>query len=264
MDKESWGTYTPPDSSLFLRAIVKIGLARGMFSRWIRHQWSMRFPEVVDAEVRGIKYRLNITDNVTDAKLLLSSKYYDREELDALAVPNGKVFIDIGANTGYYSLNLAHRGFQKIIAIEANPPTVERLTFNVNVNNFSDKIHIVPLCVGKGGTVEFYSDGNLGAASLVRTKEEIEPILVESKPLYKIMQEANIKQVHSMKIDVEGYEDQVLIPFFEEAPKKLWPNVIVIEHCHSSIWQDDVLDYLLDGKYRLIKKMRSNSIIQKT
>jgi len=261
--KASWGTYAPPQSANFFRSLVKLGLARGVLGKWIRRQWHRKFPELVDVEIRGIKYRLDISDNTTDEKILLSSKNYDGEEIDALAIRGGKVFVDIGANTGYYSLALAKRGFEKIISIEPNPPTVTRLAFNVAINNLRDKVRVIPLCVGKEGKVEFYCDGSLGAASLICENNQIEPIVVDAKPLHEILQTENVKHIDSMKIDVEGFEDKALVPFFDLAPKELWPKVLVLEHCHRDIWESDILEYLLEGKYELVKKTRANSIMKK-
>jgi FkbM family methyltransferase len=262
-NEPGWGTYPPPREAASLLGLVRLGLARGGISKWIRRRWHNQYPELVDAEIRGIKFRLNISDNTTDEKLLLSSKYYDGEEIDALSNRGGGVFVDVGANTGYYSLMLASRGFEKVISIEPNPPTVNRLAFNVAINNMSEKIHVVPLCVGKEGTVEFYCNGSLGSASLIQERADIAPISVPSKPLIMILEDHHIEKIDSMKVDVEGFEDKALIPFFEASTKKLWPRVLVLEHCHSDIWEKDLLEYLLDDKYELIRKTRANAIMKR-
>jgi len=259
----AWGTYAPPPQVAPLLGLVKLGVARGGISKWIRRQWHKQHHDLVDAEIRGIKFRLNISDNTTDGKLLFSSKYYDGEELDALANTGGKVFIDVGANTGYYSLMLASRGFHRIIAIEPNPPTVKRLAFNVAINGFNEKIHVVPFCVGKEGMVDFYCDGSLGSASLIQESDDIHPISVPAKPLSQILNDHHVDKIDSMKIDVEGFEDKALIPFFETSAQELWPQVLVLEDCHSDHWENDVLKYLLSDKYQLIKKTRANSIMKR-
>jgi FkbM family methyltransferase len=257
-----WGTYAPPASSSLLRALVTAGISRGVVSKWIQTQWRKYYAALVDAEVRGIKYRLNISDNTTDAKLLLSSKFYDRTEIEALSVPNGRVFIDVGTNTGYYSLTLAMRGFDTIISIEPNPPTVRRLKFNIKVNDLDNLIKVIPVCVGEGGEVPFYTEGDLGSASLIQDQQDTEPILVESKPLYDILKEESITRIDSMKVDVEGFEDQALLPFFAVASRELWPKVMVLEHCHCHVWKTDLLNFLLDGRYRTTDKTRANTILK--
>jgi FkbM family methyltransferase len=258
---EKWGTYAPPPKSILIRAFVKTGLSRGSVCKWIRGQWPKRFPEVVDVKIRGVKYRLNVSDNLTDAKIFLRSKRYDHQELSALAIVGGRVFVDVGANTGYYSLSLATQAFDTIVAIEPNPIAVRRLNFNVAANDFSKKIKVIPMCIGKGGKLPLYVGQDLGSPSLHQTETKAPPIMVDSKPLLEIVHEAGLEKIDSMKVDVEGYEDQVLIPFFDKSHKRLWPKVIVVEHCHDSMWEEDVIRYLMNGRYGHIKKTRANAII---
>ena len=166
---EPWGTYAPLQSTLPLRAITRCGLSRGAICKWVRRQWLRSHPEIVDAEIRGMKYRLNIRQNTTDEKLLASSKIYDRQEIDALRsvlTHATSVFVDVGANTGYYSTLIAKRTRARVIAIEPNPPTLELLRCNVELNQLQDVVSVVPLCIGEGGTIPFYCSGGLGAASV--------------------------------------------------------------------------------------------------
>ncbi len=263
-DSQKWGHYAVPKEASILLAMVKSGMARGTIGRWIRANYLSKFPSIVDSEIRNIKYRLNIADNPTDAKVLLSSKEYDNPELHYLSKTDGNVFLDIGANTGYYSLTLAQRGFSKILAIEPNPVTLKRLEYNIQLNDFAKVITVVPLCIGEGGDVPFYFDeSNLGSASLHQIEQGLKPFMVPSKPLVDIVKEAGIDKIDGLKIDIEGYEDKALLPFFEQSPKSLWPTIIVMEDCNQTRWETDIYQYLLDGKYQLVKKTRGNAIIEK-
>ncbi len=263
-EDQEWGYYASPAKASFLHTLVRSGVARGATGQWIRAKYLANFPPTVDHEIRGIKYRLNITDNPTDAKILLSSKIYDGTELDYLSRNGGEVFIDIGANTGYYSLILAQRGFSRIVAIEPNPVTLKRLHYNINLNDFAKMIEVVPFCIGEGGNVPFYFDQeNLGSASLHPIEEDLKPLTIASKPLLNIVRDAGLNKIDGLKIDIEGYEDKALLPFFEQAPNSLWPTILVMEDCNQTLWEMDIFQYLLDGKYRLLKKTRGNAIIEK-
>ena len=55
----------------------------------------------------GIKFILNPSDNSTDSKMIVSSRILEQLELNYLKSINKSkeaIFLDIGANIGYYSL----------------------------------------------------------------------------------------------------------------------------------------------------------------
>ena len=263
---EKFGYYKPRNITFILEFLRKLGISRGTIRRQIQKIWERLGYEVVDATIHGIKYRLNISENTTDAKILTTSKFYDLKEIDALECEGyksqkDKVFIDIGANTGHYSLSLAKRGFTKIIAIEPNPPTLELLNFNVSINDLDEIITIVPLCIGEGDKVPFYCGSGLGTASVIRkNSDNTPPIYVETETLINILNKQNIIKIDSMKIDIEGFEDQALFPFFDEAPEKLWPRCIVIEP-NSKSWKRDILKHLETLGYQRTDKTRGNIIL---
>jgi FkbM family methyltransferase len=221
---------------------------------------------LVDTRIRGINYRLDIRDNTTDSKLLAASRFYDRKEIDSLARTfadtTDATFVDIGANTGYYSLNLARRGAKKIVAIEPNPPTVARLKFNLAANDMDHLIQVVPLCIGTGEDVPFYTSDGLGSASVYsQSHPDAKPIMVHTKPLLDILNSLNVSRIDGLKIDIEGYEDRCLVPFYESAPKSLWPRVVVIEYCNKDLWQRDVVKLMKEIGYVETYKGRGNLVL---
>ncbi len=264
---EEFGYYKLGGATVVLDFIRKLGLSRGFMRRQIYKSLINQGYEIVDATIHGIKYRLNIRDNTTDGKILTTSKFYDFQEIDALAKAvetsqQDKVFLDIGANTGHYSLSLAKRGFTKIIAIEPNPPTLELLSFNVKINDLESVISIVPLCIGDGTKVAFYSSDGLGTASVFKNNDDSPPIYVESDTLINILKSQNINKIDALKIDIEGFEDRALFPFFDEAPDSLWPTCIVIEP-NSTSWEKDILSRLETLGYVRTGKTRGNVILNR-
>jgi FkbM family methyltransferase len=262
---QPWGTYSPSMQSLPLRLLVWLGLGRGLVCRWIRKTWIRNFRTIVDAEIDGIKYRLDVAHNTTDSKLLTSSKQYDGTELKHLAAACGKhnsVFVDAGANTGHYSLTLAKLGCSTILAIEPNPPTLNLLRFNVETNGFSTRIIIEPVCLGDTGKVQLYCDGGLGGASIIRNDSPQESVWVDSYPLLDLVTKHHLEKIDAMKIDIEGAEDLALAPFFQSAPRRLWPGTVVIEHCHQDVWKTNVIDLMKQLGYQIKSKTRGNLIMQ--
>jgi hypothetical protein len=70
-----------------------------------------------------------------------------------------------------------------------------------------------------------------------------------------------VPRVDSLKIDVEGYEDRVLIGFFAHAPQALWPRAVVIEHLSRNEWLSDCLADMLARGYVAAGKTRSNTLL---
>ena len=82
-----------------------------------------------DVEREGLRWRLNPADYVQADVFWLGRKdHYDVYHLQQMLKP-GDVFLDIGANFGYYSVVLASRLNKQctIHAFEPNPPTLARL-----------------------------------------------------------------------------------------------------------------------------------------
>ena len=257
-----WGHYAPPSSSWPLRALITIGLAHGVIKKEIERTWRARFGPIVDITCSGIRYRLNLLDNVTDRRILTSHERYDRPEIDALkaACSNG-TFIDLGANIGFYSLTLAADG-AKVIAVEPNPKTLARLRYNTALNEFAPNITIIPMGIGEAGEFQLVSSGDLGSANIrPNSSGHSESVTVTTRPLLDILTEQGIDKVNGLKIDIEGMEDRALLPFFKSAPRSLWPNCIVIEHCTRDHWDYDIISHMLSSGYKLTFKTRANSVL---
>jgi FkbM family methyltransferase len=258
-----WGHFSPSTLCQIIKFLTSIGLGRGKFTHNIYELWLKFHGETVDASVRRIHYRLNINDNITDKKILCSSRIYDRTELHFLeeACHDG-VFVDAGANIGYYSLYLAKSGARTVLAIEPNPRTIERLRFNIAANDFGNIIQIESSGIGELGESSFNSSIDLGCASIVDDQETGEFIKIKTKPLLPIVREYGLQGISGMKIDIEGHEDRALVPFLQDAPKELWPKRIVLEHAHEKLWQLDLNKVLTQSGYTLLRKTRANSLLQ--
>lgn len=265
-NQEKWGFYAPKSNVSLLRLLTQTGLSRGKITRHIHRLWKRFHGDIVDIQIRSVKYRLNISNNMTDIKILSSSKEYDKEELDVLRQQcRGGVFVDLGANIGYYSLALATGGADSVLSIEPNPPTLKRLRFNIAINGLDDRIQVAPVGVGDHGEAQLFSTGDLGCASLLeKDAPNCSPTTIQTRPLLSILDEHNIQTIDGMKVDVEGLEDRALIPFFETAPKNRWPSCLVIEHAHRPDWKTDLIAYLLDQGYVQTNRTRANTVLTKT
>ena len=100
-EKPAWGHFSPSALCQIIKLLTASGLARGKLTHKIYQLWLKFHGENIDASVRGIRYRLNINDNITDKKILCSSRIYDQAELYFLKeVCHESEFVDAGANIG--------------------------------------------------------------------------------------------------------------------------------------------------------------------
>lgn len=267
--QSQWGTYLPHGSDRLLLLTRRLGLAHGPIKHFISRVWLKRHPDSpVDISYHDIKYRLYPVDNTVDLKILFGSKYRDQVELDALvkATRNGGVFIDIGANTGYYSLTAAAAGAARTVAIEPYPPTFERLQFNIATNGFGDRIDTVQCALGDhtGEAVLYVPEvGDVCSSRISEHAIAGNPVTVPLKPLADLLEEQSVTHIDAMKIDVEGMEDAVLLPFFAATPPERWPDLIIIEHISSNDWRRDVMAWMLENGYMKTAQTRSNTLLKK-
>ena len=261
-----YGTFAAPRESRFLRLLIRLRCGRGILRKIILRSWQRRFGPLVDITARGIRYRLNIQDNLTDRKILAFPGGPDQQEIAALSVHcRDGVFVDIGANTGLYTLALAALGASYVLAIEPFPQALARLRFNIAINGAEDRITVVAAAVGTEGAGQLFVDpANIGRATLLRDPlQGADNVPVAVRCLTSILQQHNISQVAGLKIDTEGTEDCVLLPFFQTTPKVSWPACLVIEHTHRTAWKQDVIAYLLDSGYRVHRQTRENTILER-
>lgn len=125
----------------------------------------------------------------------------------------GDIFIDVGANIGYFTLLGAKLvGPQgRVVAVEASTSVVEHLRANITRNHFEDRVRIVHAAASDcEGTVSLYAgqEGNIGSASIVRLKGKLSE-QVQAAPLEKLLTTREIEFVRVIKIDVEGAESLV-------------------------------------------------------
>lgn len=259
-ERDAYGAYVPNAAQRALLALVrhtklKRGVFRPMMSRLLGNT-------PIDTTYQGARFRLYHRYSGTERGALFNADY-NIDELNFLRAntPKGGTFVDVGANVGTFSVVMAlHVGETgRVVAIEPHPTALSRLTFNAGELPFRN-VTIVKSAVGDEegelsiGTDEF----NLGASRI-----ETSGIKVPSRRLESILFDVGVLKVDALKIDVEGYEDRVLIPFFRKADPSLWPAAVAIEHLERAGWAGDCIEDMVKRGYTIVGRTRSNTFLKK-
>jgi len=249
--------------NLAQRSRLKRGAFRPMLSRLV----NLMRAGPVDVQYQGASFRFYHQLSATERGALFNPDY-NLEELDFLRghTPAGGTFVDVGANVGTYAMVLArHVGANgKVIAIEPHPVTFARLAFNCVASGFTQAI-LVPAAAGAAdGELLIETDGdNLGASHVVTGAASARAVKVPALRLQRILQDSGVATVDALKIDVEGFEDRVLVTFFRDAPQALWPRAVVIEHLSRDEWLEDCIADMIARGYREVGRTRSNTLLRR-
>jgi FkbM family methyltransferase len=219
----------------------------------------------LDVMTWGIFMRLDPRRNVTEKRLLFSPSRFELEERLILKerLKAGDHFVDVGANVGAYSLWVAAiiGPTGSGMAVEPQPSVLARLRANVALNpNFN--IRIFPCGAGPNNDVMRLSIGsdNEGGASLATISGGVQSVEVAVRPLLDMILEAGVLRIDALKIDIEGFEDRALMPFFETANPILWPKLLILERSEKD-WKSDLLGMLKRLGYQDLASSKRNYVM---
>jgi len=229
--------------------------------------------DIADIEVfPGQFARVHLRDNRCEKRVFAGSKSWDNAERRAIrhameARPVGEdfVFVDAGANAGLYTLSVLSDAMMqsrpvKAIAIEPDIENRRRLEFNLGVSN-ATAVTVLPYALGaeEGEGAMVQSETNRGEVHVASGSETGDTIRL--RPLKAALAEAGTDRVDVMKMDIEGFEEPVLKGFFADAPRSLWPTMILLETRHEAAITDGAAGLCLEHGYEVAQQMRQNAVL---
>ena len=199
---------------------------------------------------------LHPADNNTERFMWLRGARYEAASigrLTLLVVGKKALIFDVGANCGAYTLPLASAAGSgsRIVAFEPNPTVAARLRRNLEVNGLSDRVVLVEVAVGEVDDEAnlYLSERNLGESSLLPI-ESRKAVRVPVRPLSRYLPEhGKIHEIFVIKVDVEGLEDKVLLPFLNSISPNFMPDAILMEISHARLWSSDLVADLKQRGY---------------
>ena len=127
----------------------------------------------------------------------------------------GDVFIDVGANIGYYSLLAArivgHKG--SVVAIECSPAAYAELLHNLALNQIGNVRPVAGAVADADTTLTFYEpkQGVHSVTTIVRWSKDMDPVFqAAAKPLPGLLTDEELSRARVIKIDIEGGEYSAL------------------------------------------------------
>ena len=173
---------------------------------------SFNTKRVISIPTGGFKIVIDPANGFTD-KMLFKARYRDKDITDILDIylKKGSTFIDVGMNIGYETLWAAQRvgSLGKVYSFEPLPKLIEQVKESIDINKYSN-IRIIPKALGteEGNVDIFLHSQDSGLSSLVYKGES-----KKKEVILRGIMDVELKDVSNVdliKIDVEGYEFEVL------------------------------------------------------
>lgn len=235
---------------MLMRASLRFFLGRGARNRIL----GMINMETLGAFLERIRYPeyliLSLLVKESEARIQRSIFRHEPRVTSLALSKKGAVFVDVGANVGYYSF-LLHGNFETILAVEPHPDNVRIMSVIKSEKNYS-KVKILPFAVGDEDRdeIELYFGSHCGGHTLSNSRgssppgnqqEYIRTKMVTLNTLLK-----NYASIDLVKVDVEGAEWLVLQGANNASSKiKSW----IIE-VHGLRKKEEIEKWFSDRSYR--------------
>lgn len=224
-----------------------------------------------DVEIdEGVLARLYPNGNRCEKRAFAGVQVWDLTERLALKsaiktqTDDPFIFLDVGANVGLYSLYVNAYARQAghashIIAIEPGVETCARLEANIAANDANIQIIRAAISDAPGTGYLGGGDINRGEAKLSAQSNETETVVIDTLP--RIARTLGITRIDAMKVDIEGHDLKALTTFFEDAPSKLHPTLLILETGREAV--SPLIELCVANDYVVADRTKMNTILKK-
>jgi len=249
----------------YLKILKEDGLHRAFWSFYSYYYSKYKLKKLrkrknFKVKTHGCELIVNPNDEGLSLELLVFGDHErDTTKFVSDYLEKGIICVDIGANIGYYSTLYSKLVGQKgkLISIEPSPINFKYLEKNLQLQKNKNYTLFNCACGNKDGIVKFLLDERANKCRVIQDKDEISyknsVIEIPVRKLDDIVEETNLKNIDFLKIDVEGYEWNVLQGAIKSL-KKFVPTIQIEIHLSilGSTKTKQVLQFLKDLNYSVI------------
>ena len=210
--------------------------------------------------VNGYKLSLLPNDDGISTELAL---FHTHEPLNTKLLSKnlkkGMICFDIGANIGYYTLLeskiVGEQG--KVVAIEPSPVNFKLLQKNIQDENVTN-VELYQIAGGDhDGMIKFFLDPHSNLSRIIKNEEKVpengQIVEVPIKKLDSFLETLQIKTLDFIRMDVEGYEFNIL-EGMKNSIKKFKPMIQM--EVHTSLLGNEktkkLLEWIMSEKYEVV------------
>jgi FkbM family methyltransferase len=206
---------------------------------WIGERHANPFWARMPAELGSSFFLCQLRDRIM-REVCLTGRYEPQETaLLQQILRAGMVFVDVGANWGYFTLAAAHLvgPAGRVISVEVDPRACQALRGNV-ARNALDFVSVFEMAASDApGTLRMQEyetgandSGNFGLTRTTTVVEHGRQFEVEARPLDDLLDEAGIDQVDLLKMDIEGAESRALAGLSRSLSRRRVHRVLLEVH----------------------------------
>ena len=209
----------------------------------------------IDVIRLGSRMRLYPRSNSSEKRLMATPQFFDAVEMALLETRLNAdfVFLDVGANAGAYTLFVANR-VGRTGRISRSSPIPRRWRGSTaiwrSMRSTGQRLCRRPFrsqwqreLVHQRAKYRRFFD-----ACGPQAGPDDASIEVECRSLASLVREEGLSRIDAIKLDVEGAEDRILVPYLAQAPRSLLPRFLIIED-NRSVWKADLLGLLERAGY---------------
>jgi FkbM family methyltransferase len=188
-------------------------------------------------------------------EVCLTGRYEPQETalLQRLLCP-GMVFVDVGANWGYFTLAGAHMvgPTGRVIALEVDPRACQALRGNLARNGL-DFVRVFEVAASDAPGIvqmqEYEAEadeaGNFGLTRTTTVVKDGRRFEVSARTLDEVLDEASVAHVDLLKMDIEGAEGRALVGLGRALRSRRVTHILLEVHPQHLVDQGDSAEQVI-------------------